>query len=38
MKTINITFEDEEFELLTTAKKGLNWREFVLTLVETKKR
>jgi hypothetical protein len=33
MKTINVTFEDTEFEQLDQAK-GLtqNWREFILTL------
>ena len=38
MKTINVTFEDGEFELLEVAKGGDNWREFILTLVRSKKR
>lgn len=37
MKTINVTFEDEEYELLNIAKKELGWREFILTLVKSKK-
>ena len=39
MKTINVTFEDEEFESLDQAKGlEMNWREFILTLVEPKQR
>lgn len=39
MKTINVTFDDDEFELLDKAKGlSLSWREFILTLVQTKKR
>lgn len=36
MKTINVTFEDKEFELLEVAKGEDNWREFILTLVQSK--
>lgn len=36
MKTINVTFTDEEFELLEVAKKKTNWRNFILTLVQSK--
>jgi len=38
MRTINITFENEEFELLEVAKQDMNWREFILTLVTSKKK
>lgn len=38
MKTINVTFDDEEFEQLETAKKEENWRCFILTLVRTKRK
>jgi hypothetical protein len=39
MKTINVTFEDNEFELLDEAKgQQQNWREFILTLVVSKKK
>jgi hypothetical protein len=36
MRTINITFESEEFERLVKAKKFENqpWREFILELLE----
>lgn len=30
MKTINVTFEDEEFEFLNNIKKERNWRQFIL--------
>ena len=36
MKTINETFTDEEYDLLSTAKGEETWREFILTLVTTK--
>ena len=38
MKTINVTFEDEEFEQLNAIKQNDNWREFILNLVKPKKR
>jgi predicted CopG family antitoxin len=38
MKTINVTFEDEEFDELETAKGEDNWRDFILTLVTSKKK
>jgi len=36
MKSINPTFEDEEFEKLKEKKeeKGLSWRDFILLLLE----
>ncbi len=36
MKTVNITFTDEEYEKLKEVKerKGLNWHDFVLLIVE----
>jgi predicted CopG family antitoxin len=37
MKTINVTFEDEEFEQLNDAKGDDNWRDFILVLVKPKK-
>ena len=37
MKTINATFEDEEFERLEIAKGDNTWREFILTLIESKR-
>ena len=36
MKTINVTFEDEEFERLEMVKRDLSWREFILTIVDHK--
>lgn len=30
MKTINVTFEDNEFKLLEIAKSGMTWREYIL--------
>lgn len=38
MKTINVTFEDEEFELLNNAKSNDSWHDFILTLVTTRKK
>jgi len=34
MKTINETFEDQEYEKLLKAKGSLTWREFILTLLK----
>lgn len=34
MKTINETFEDEEYKKLIKAKGDLNWREFILQLTK----
>lgn len=31
MKTINVTFEDEEYEFLAKSKNGRSWREFILS-------
>jgi hypothetical protein len=36
MKSVNIWFEDDDFETLTTAKGEQTWREFVLTLIRSK--
>lgn len=36
MKNINVTFTDEEHELLEIAKGSDNWRQFILTLVRSK--
>jgi len=36
MKTINVTFDDEEFEQLEAVKKDTPWRIFILTLVHNK--
>jgi len=30
MKTINVTFEDAEFEKLVKIKDGLSWQAFIL--------
>lgn len=39
MKNINVTFEDEDYELLYEAKgEDKGWRDFILTLVKPKKR
>jgi len=32
MKTINVTFEDQEYTDLQKEKGTLNWREFILQL------
>jgi hypothetical protein len=37
MKTINVYFDDEDYELLEQAKGVLGWRDFILTLVKAKK-
>ncbi len=38
-KTISVTFEDDEIKYLEDikAKRGLDWRKFILTLVESEK-
>jgi len=37
MKTLNINFDDEDFELLNEAKGNeQTWKEFMLTLVQPK--
>jgi len=39
MKTINVTFEDQEFKDLETIKgESTTWRSFILTLITPKKR
>jgi len=39
MKTINVTFEDDEIKYLEKIKEGraLDWRKFILSLVRYKK-
>ena len=32
MKTINVTFEDEEFEQIEKAKGEMNWHDFVMQI------
>ena len=34
MKTLNVWFEDEEFEILKNSKKEYSWHDFILMLVE----
>lgn len=34
MKTINETFEDNEFKALSKKKGNRSWREFILTLLK----
>lgn len=36
MRNINVTFDDEEIELLEVAKGSTSWHDFILTLVKTK--
>lgn len=36
VKRLHETFTDEEYDLLTTAKGQHTWREFILTLVQSK--
>ncbi len=36
MKTLNVTFEDSEYEELLVAKGESSWREFILNLREAK--
>ena len=32
MKTINVTFEDDEFEKLEIKKGSMNWHDYIMTL------
>ena len=34
MKTINVTFEDEEIEQLEAKKGEMNWHDFILKLIK----
>jgi len=34
MKTINITFENKEFEELLKKKNGESWHDFIMQLIE----
>jgi len=38
MKTLNVTFTDEEYEKMVSEKKllGLSWHDFILLLGESK--
>lgn len=36
MKTINVTFEDSEYKDLDEIKQDMSWRDFILTLVQSK--
>ena len=38
MKTINETFEDEEYEALIERKADRSWRQFILDMAKVKKR
>lgn len=39
MKNLHVLFNDDDYELLETAKpQGMNWRQFILTLVTPKKK
>lgn len=33
MKTINETFDDEEYKMMKKIKNGLNWHDFIILLV-----
>jgi predicted CopG family antitoxin len=37
MKTLNVVFEDKEYEELTKMKGKKAWREFILQLAKVKK-
>ena len=30
MKTLNVTFEDDEYHILVKAKKELSWHDFII--------
>ncbi len=34
MKSINITFEDTEFNKLKTAKGDMSWHDFIMTMLD----
>ena len=38
MKTINETFEDEEYDDLIREKGNMSWRQFILQLAKIKKK
>lgn len=38
MKTINETFEDEEYTALIVKKRGRSWRQFILELAGIRKK
>jgi predicted CopG family antitoxin len=38
MRSLQVWFEDDDFELLSAAKGETSWREFILTLVTNKKK
>ena len=37
MKTLNITFEDKEYNLLKKEKGNLSWHDLIIKLVKEKK-
>lgn len=37
VKSINVFFEDDDYDKLITAKGEISWRDFILTLVSSKK-
>jgi len=37
MKTINVTFEDDEIDNLLNAKGDDSWHDFIMTLVKSKR-
>ncbi len=38
MKQINVYFDDEEYKKLVKKKNGLTWHDFILKLIESKRR
>ncbi len=34
MKTINVTFEDEEYKKLVEKKGNMTWHDFIMKLIE----
>jgi len=38
MKSVNVVFENEEFELLAKAKGTKSWHDFIMNLVQDVKR
>jgi predicted CopG family antitoxin len=38
MRTINVTFEDSEYDNLLKEKGEMNWRDFILTLTKEPKK
>ena len=38
MKTINVTFEDKEYEQLLNRKQSQNWHDFILSIEDERKK